>query len=491
MGAIFAARHEGTGGRLAIKWMLPNLLSERTARERFIREAQLGARIEHPNVVPVFDIGEDRGSLFLVMALLEGESLGARLSRGPLPVEEAVRVVIGALRGVAAAHALGIVHRDLKPDNIFLAKMPDGRLPEPKVLDFGISKVHEGGGGVDLALTGAGALLGTPHYMAEEQVRSAEDVDARADTYALGVILYECLSGRRPFEGESFGDLVLRIATETPPPIDRLVPGLDPALAAITMRAMSRTRAQRFADASVFAEALAPHQLGAITPSGAYVTQAAAIAFQGPPLSTTPTSRATLWTPTSTSAHPLATPTGASAHVERTPFATTSDNHPRAAAWSRLVIAALAVLTVAVIGLGALAIYLATRDDTPATAAGQSHVIAPAPPTVAAPPPSLAPPATGLEAAPPAEVPSLPAGLAPPGAAEDLALPSVEQPARVTPEAATPSTRRRRSAATAATRAGASPREGDEGVDPWADDIGRAWELGDEPDAPRRSATQR
>lgn len=493
MGAIFAARHEMTGGRVAIKWMLPKLLAERTARERFIREAQLGARIEHPNVVPVFDIGEDRGSLFLVMSLLEGESLGSRLTRGALPVEEAVRVVLAALRGVAAAHALGVVHRDLKPDNIFLAKMPDGRLPEPKVLDFGISKVHEASGGVELGLTGAGALLGTPHYMAEEQVRSADDVDARADIYALGVILYECLSGRRPFDGETFGDLVLQIATETPLSIDRLVPGIDPALAAATMRAMSRKRDQRFAHAMEFAEALVPHQLGVATPSanlhgGGASADAQAVA--GPAVGSIDSVM-----PSAGGVQTPATPFDASASGQATPFTATTAAPGTRGGFSQAGIVAIAMLAVAVLTLGGIALFLLTRSDADADAthAGQPRVLVPAAlaadseavelPIAMDPLPSAEPPTA------PAPSEELPPGVElPPVAA--VPTPVITERVRNTPpERANTRTGSARVRPTKASVSGAGTvaRDGDEGIDPWANDIGRAWDLGDEPDAPRRA----
>src|SRR5689334_13141489 len=167
MGTVFEAVHQVTGKRFAVKWLLPDLSSHGDAVKRFIREAQVAGRFEHPNIVEVYDVGQERGSFFMVMELLQGESLASRLrNRGRFTPEQACAVMIPCLRGVARAHEAGVVHRDLKPDNIFLCSASPERPERPKVLDFGISKVAEAAGDVGSSITKTGVVMGTPHYMA-------------------------------------------------------------------------------------------------------------------------------------------------------------------------------------------------------------------------------------------------------------------------------------------------------------------------------------
>jgi serine/threonine-protein kinase len=202
MGAVYAARHAVTGKLVAVKWMLPTLGQIKGARERFLREACATARIAHPNIVDIYDVGSENGSVFLVMEFLRGETFAQRMARTNLSETDAVSLLMPALRAVAAAHAHEVIHRDLKPDNIFLCCNDEGEELEPKVLDFGISKITTDEAR-DLALTHSGAVLGTPYYMSPEQVRGARNVDARADVYAFGVMLFEALTGQRPFEAET------------------------------------------------------------------------------------------------------------------------------------------------------------------------------------------------------------------------------------------------------------------------------------------------
>jgi len=264
MGAVFAASHALTGKRVALKWLRPELAANEAAVKRFMREAQAAGRIDHPNVVDIYDVGQHQGSTFLVMEFLLGEPLSSRIARGPLDVTDALAVLVPAMRGVAAANATGVVHRDLKPDNIFLCRGPDGTLREPKVLDFGISKVSSSDG-QNLRLTRTGAVMGTPYYMSPEQIRDSAEIDQRTDVYAFGVILYETLTGRVPFDGESYSSLVLQIATGTPAPIRQVLPGLPEGLERVIQKAMAREPADRFPDVSSLVRALEPFAGGSFT----------------------------------------------------------------------------------------------------------------------------------------------------------------------------------------------------------------------------------
>jgi serine/threonine-protein kinase len=257
MGAVFAATHRFTGKQVALKWMLPELARDEDAVHRFMREAQAAGRINHPNVVDVYDVGQHDDSFFLVMELLRGEPLTSALSRRDLTVREVLDLLLRAMRGVAAAHRQGVVHRDLKPDNIFLAYEEDGVGREPKVLDFGISKVSNEGQ-INPRLTRTGAVVGTPYYMSPEQIRGSDGLDKRADVYAFGVILYEALTGQVPFIADTYGALVLEIATGTPKTPADLVPGLPVDLSRIVMRAMARNAQDRFADLETLIHTLEP-----------------------------------------------------------------------------------------------------------------------------------------------------------------------------------------------------------------------------------------
>ena len=261
MGVVYAATHTVSSKRVALKWMLPALGQIKGARERFIQEACATARIAHPNIVDIYDVGSENGSAYLVMEYLRGETLADRMCRQRLPVVDAVALLMPALRGVAAAHKHGVIHRDLKPENIFLCFTEYGEELEPKVLDFGISKITTDEVR-NLALTHSGAVLGTPYYMSPEQVRGARDVDHRADIYAIGVILFEALTGERPFDAETYNELILKIATEPLPSIAALNRDLDPRLIAIVERAMARDPKDRFQDVKSLAQALEPFSGG-------------------------------------------------------------------------------------------------------------------------------------------------------------------------------------------------------------------------------------
>jgi eukaryotic-like serine/threonine-protein kinase len=254
MGVVIEAENVVTGRQVAVKWLHPSLAGNQEAALRLMREATATCRIRHPNVVDVYDVINDGQAIYLVMELLDGEPLEALLDRGGVPFHELIALLIPAMRGVAEAHRLGIVHRDVHPANIFLAKAAHSALPVPKVLDFGISKIASDGP----SLTRSGTTLGTPLYMSYEQLCNARDVDQRADVYSFGVILYEALTGQPPFQGETFAELAVKIATSTPVSPKQLVPTLPTALERIIQWAIAREREQRIPDLQTLIRELEP-----------------------------------------------------------------------------------------------------------------------------------------------------------------------------------------------------------------------------------------
>src|SRR5258708_23836835 len=196
MGVVYAARHPVIGKRAAIKVLKPALSKNPATVERFIQEARAVNQIGHPNIVDIFALGElPDGRCYLVMDLLDGESLRARVKRGPLHIIEAANVVDEVASALAAAHGKGFIHRDLKPDNVFLVAVP-GRT-DVKLLDFGLAKLKPEAG-TRAYRTATGAMVGTPDYMSPEQQRGGDGVDERTDVFALGVMAFEILTGNKP-----------------------------------------------------------------------------------------------------------------------------------------------------------------------------------------------------------------------------------------------------------------------------------------------------
>jgi serine/threonine-protein kinase len=252
MGMVIGATHLHLQQPVALKFLLPELVGNPSLVERFVREARASAQLRSEHVCRVADVGTfQNGVPYIVMELLEGSDLASLLQqRGPLPVQQAADYVLQACAGIAEAHALGIVHRDLKPANLFLTRRPDGT-PLIKVLDFGIAKAQ---GDRNFSLTQTSAVLGSPGYMSPEQLRSTRDVDARSDVWAIGVILYELVSGRPPFTGETITELALHIAMDPPPPlVGRLPQGFD----LVVNRCLAKDPGQRYPDLANLAHALA------------------------------------------------------------------------------------------------------------------------------------------------------------------------------------------------------------------------------------------
>jgi serine/threonine-protein kinase len=265
MGTVYAAYHQLLDITVAIKVLSPDLAQNRAVIDRFLREARAVARLKSEHVARVMDVGTlEAGQPYIVMELLDGEDLEHRFERtGKLPVADAVDCVLQALEAVAHAHAAGIVHRDLKPANLFLASTPDGR-EIVKVLDFGIAKLspvvkHDGA----RSLTGEHTVLGSPSYMSPEQVRDSSVIDHRADLWALGVILYEMVTGREPFAGGSVGEVFGAILHATPVPLRQLEPDVSPDLEAAVVRCLTREVDRRFSSVAELARALAPFGSGA------------------------------------------------------------------------------------------------------------------------------------------------------------------------------------------------------------------------------------
>jgi serine/threonine-protein kinase len=267
MGEIFRGRHRVLGHTVAVKVMIPDAARDGATTERFLREARIAARLRHPHVVRVEDFGvADDGRSYLVMELLRGESLARRLARAPrLTSAEVLRIVRQLGEALDVAHAEGIVHRDLKPENIFLCDVPDGA-PIVKVLDFGVAKftdtLSEGG-----HATASNALIGTPKYMSPEQARSSRDLDGRSDLWAVGMLVYEMLTGRHPFEGEAIAELLVAILTEQIAPPSSVCPSLPPSLDVWMGRALARSRADRFPSGRALSEALEDALAGRVSES--------------------------------------------------------------------------------------------------------------------------------------------------------------------------------------------------------------------------------
>jgi serine/threonine-protein kinase len=255
MGTVFEVEHELTRHRRALKLLHAQMAVIPGVVERFLREASAAGRIGNPHIVETFDAGLlDTGEPYIVMELLEGRTLADLLAEsGPLDLKVACNIVVQACDAVHSAHRAGIVHRDLKPENLFLSGA-DGSFV--KILDFGISKFDVGKTGVE-GLTMEGAPIGTPNYMSPEQIKGEMEIDARTDVYALGVVLYECVTGRRPFESGNLLKLIHLVSYGNCAPPSTLRPGLPAALDAMVAKAMSLDRNQRYASAQEFANALA------------------------------------------------------------------------------------------------------------------------------------------------------------------------------------------------------------------------------------------
>ncbi|HET7543938.1 MAG TPA: protein kinase [Polyangiaceae bacterium] len=259
MGIVVAATHLQLDERVALKFLLPEALVNPEAVERFAREARAAVKIKSEHVARVSDVGTlESGSPYMVMEYLQGEDLAACVRRaGALAVPDAIELLLQACEAIAEAHALGIVHRDLKPANLFITRRVDGSACI-KVLDFGISKVTTPSATPEFAMTKTSTVMGSPLYMSPEQMSSTRSVDQRTDIWALGVILYEMLTGRVPFDADTMPQLCGMVLQDPPRPIHELRPDLPRALEQVLLRCLEKNREHRFNNVAELAFALAP-----------------------------------------------------------------------------------------------------------------------------------------------------------------------------------------------------------------------------------------
>ncbi|HEX7667968.1 MAG TPA: serine/threonine-protein kinase, partial [Polyangiaceae bacterium] len=258
MGIVVAAHHLQLDERVALKFLLPDALANAEAVARFAREARAAVKIKSEHVARVSDVGTlENGAPYMVMEYLDGKDLSVWLEeRGRLPIDQAVDFVLQACEAIAEAHGLGIVHRDLKPANLFVIRRADAQL-SVKVLDFGISKMRDlGGSGSDMSMTKTTAVMGSPLYMSPEQMESSRNVDARSDIWALGIILYELITGKLAFLGDTMPELVVKILTTTPAPLRNIRPDAPPGLQEVILKCLEKDRTKRYANVGELARAL-------------------------------------------------------------------------------------------------------------------------------------------------------------------------------------------------------------------------------------------
>ena len=253
LGVVYRAVPEDGSPRVAVKVLKPEFRNDAEVVDRFLSEATLAQRVEHPGVVRTLGAfrAED-GTPYLVSELLTGHPLTVRMNRGPLPIDQAVRVTLALLSALEAAHQVGVVHRDLKPDNVFLE--PDDELGV-RLLDFGISRAVEAAGG-SARKTKTGMLLGTPGYMSPEQVRNSKDADHRSDLFSAGVLFYELITGRRAFDGQTDYERMMAVLFSDAEPIERAAPHYA-HWSAFFAKALDRNVDNRFQSAAEMREALA------------------------------------------------------------------------------------------------------------------------------------------------------------------------------------------------------------------------------------------
>jgi len=415
MGVVVAATHLQLEELVAVKFMRPQHVTSQESVERFLREARAASKLKNEHVTRVYDVGVlESGEPYMVMELLEGSDLSEllRARGGVMPVAEAAGFVIQTCEALASAHVAGIVHRDLKPQNLFVSRRPDGSALI-KVLDFGISKMTTPGVG-DGSLTATTAVFGSPHYMSPEQMRSSKDVDGRTDIWSLGVCLYELLTGRVPFEGDSVIEIGAKVLREPPPPPSGLRADLPPGLEVVVLRCLEKRADARFGNVAELAAALQPFapRVESDAASRAWAT----LRGSGPDVGPMQAARPAVQVVAAVSGPAAVAPNTA------TSWGTSRGNSTRAPRW--LMIAAGCAGLVVVGGLGVIGMMAMSRSTpSPTTSTtgdpATSAVAAPtgpqpstatadtaAPPTVA--PSAMAPPSASRPPAPVGKTPRVP-----------------------------------------------------------------------------------
>jgi serine/threonine protein kinase len=253
MGRVYEGVHRAIHRPVAVKVLHERIASDPVARARALAEGRAIGRLRHPHIVQIFDVEEHEGSPCLVMELLEGVTLAHHLeSRGPLPVSQAIDIALPLVSALAAAHAVGVVHRDIKPSNVFLRR---GRTVSPCLLDFGVSKVEDGTDSRE-PLTSSGVLLGSIPYFSPEHARGARNVTASSDQFSLAIIVYECITGVRPFCGKDQYELMIATVRAEAQPPSAIRPGIPPELDAVILRALRADPGARFPSMRAFGSAL-------------------------------------------------------------------------------------------------------------------------------------------------------------------------------------------------------------------------------------------
>ena len=251
MGVIFQARQVSLNRPVAIKMILAGQLATEADVKRFYVEAEAAANLDHPGIVPIYEVGQHEGQHYFSMGLVEGHSLAQRLAAGPLPSRQAAALIVMVAEAIEYAHRQGVIHRDLKPGNILLDQSGN-----PQVTDFGLAKMIAG----DSALTASGQIMGTPSYMAPEQAGGDwGEVGPASDVYALGATLYCMVTGRPPFQAATPMDTVMQVTTEEPVPPRRLNPAVDRDVETICLKCLEKDPARRYPSAAALGEDLRRH----------------------------------------------------------------------------------------------------------------------------------------------------------------------------------------------------------------------------------------
>jgi len=293
MGIVYRAKDRRLKRMVAIKVLPPELGFRGEIKSRFLREAETAAQLSHPDIVPIYSVDEREGLVFFVMACVDGDTLAKRLvEHGPLPVDDARRILREVADALAYAHARGVIHRDIKPDNILLGE--DGRA---MVTDFGIARAIQEG--ADSRLTATGVAIGTPAYMSPEQAAGDREIDGRSDLYSLGIVAYQMLAGQLPFQASSTAAMLMKHISERPAPLDQVRPDVPPDLSAAIMMLLEKEPANRFPSAAAFEAVMA----GDMSQMPARTAQSTAPPPAWAPPSTT--SQAS-WGPPATSPLPVA-----------------------------------------------------------------------------------------------------------------------------------------------------------------------------------------